>query len=85
MHFITFRSAVSNIVLVCDCLCIFFFISDAFSNTWELADWILSYPPQWLQSQGDANNCGVFMCTVRLKTVINIFFIFVVPNFSASF
>lgn len=46
------------------CRCIFFFISDAFSNTWKLADWSTSYPPQWLQSQGDANNCGVFVCTM---------------------
>ncbi|XP_056123318.1 uncharacterized protein LOC130101562 [Rhinichthys klamathensis goyatoka] len=39
-------------------------LCDAFSNTWKLADWIISYPPQWLQSKGDANNCGVFVCTM---------------------
>ncbi|XP_073688555.1 uncharacterized protein [Garra rufa] len=36
----------------------------AFSNTWNLADWTISYPPQWLQSQMDVNNCGVFVCTM---------------------
>ncbi|XP_066500404.1 uncharacterized protein [Hoplias malabaricus] len=36
----------------------------AFSQTWNLADWTVCYPSQWLQSSRDTNNCGVFVCTM---------------------
>ncbi|KAM3875163.1 vomeronasal type-2 receptor 1-like [Diretmus argenteus] len=36
-------------------------LCNAFKDTWDLRNWTVSYPSQWLQT--DSQNCGVFVCT----------------------
>ncbi|KAG7463392.1 hypothetical protein MATL_G00175990 [Megalops atlanticus] len=37
-------------------------LSNAFRDVWDLRCWTISYPSQWLQTDGQ--NCGVFVCTM---------------------
>nr|XP_055054586.1 uncharacterized protein LOC129439799 [Misgurnus anguillicaudatus] len=37
-------------------------LSDTFRNTWDLKNWTVTYPAQWMQS--DFSNCGVLVCTM---------------------